>query len=72
LVKPNGYVYMIVVVPKLDENGNVEDEYEGTLVIGAGGRGVKGGMAAATGGLAVQLLVVQSLVGHSCRELQEL
>ncbi len=48
------------------------DEYGGTLVIGAGERGVRGGTAATSGGLAVQLLAVQSLVGHSGWELQEL
>ena len=69
----HGCVY-IDIVPTLDENGDVEDEFGGILGIGAGGAGGRGvgGMAATTGGLVAQLLAVQSLAGQIRRELQEL
>jgi Transcriptional activator of glycolytic enzymes len=67
----------IDVIPSLDENGNVLMDGMGGGVVGignggAGGRGIGGGMASTAGGLAAQLLAVQSLASQIRRELQEL
>jgi hypothetical protein len=65
----------IDIIPSLDENGNVVDGMGGILGIangGTGGRGV-GGMASTAGGLAAQLLAVQSLASQILpRKIQEL
>ena len=56
----------IDIIPSLDENGNAVEGMGGVVGIangGAGGRGV-GGMASTAGGLAAQLLTVQSLASQ--------
>jgi hypothetical protein len=64
----------IDIIPSLDENGNVVDGMGGVVGIANGGTGGRevGGMASTAGGLAAQLLAVQSLASQIRREIQEL